>query len=105
MKPAIEDIGETSRQSSAIQSPRSGGQKSVRPLSGGHLSSRPTTKGDVRSNKGADEPDLKFVELPFEKHEPSQTEKFLRDKKEKQIRNRDNVWITKLTLIGREDQA
>jgi hypothetical protein len=45
------------------------------------------------------------VELPFEKIEPSQTEKFLRDKKEKQIRNRENVSIVKLTLIGREDQA
>ena len=77
----------------------------MRPLSGGHLSSRPTTKGDVRSSTGAEEPDLKFVELPFEKIEPSQTEKFLRDKKEKQIRNRENVCIVKLTLIGREDQA
>ena len=77
----------------------------MRPLSGGHLSSRPTTKGDVRSSKGADEPDLKFVELPFEKVEPSQTEKFLRDKKEKQIRNRENVCFANLTPVGREDQT
>ena len=106
LRQATEDMGETSRQSSAIQSPRSGGQKSVRPLSGGHLSSRPTTKGDVRTPKGgADEPDLKFVELPFEKHEPSQTEKFLRDKKEKQIRNRENVCFANLTPVGREDQT
>jgi len=48
----------------------------------GHQSSRPTTKGDPR-NKAAEDLDLKFVELPFEKHEPSQTERFLREKKEK----------------------
>jgi hypothetical protein len=75
----------------------------MKPLSD-HLSSRPNTKGDARG-KLPDELDLKFVEIPYEKHEPSQTERFLRDKKEKQIRNRENVSHTYFTVLGRKTQA
>ena len=91
LKSLPEDLSATSR-SSAMQSPNSRGQNSYKPLSD-HLSSRPNTKGDARG-KQVDDLELKFVEIPHEKHEPSQTEKFLRDKKDKQIRNRENVGLT-----------
>lgn len=65
-------------------------KKFMRPLSGS--SSRPGTTKD-------DGP--KFVELPFEKIEPSQTEKFLRDKKEKQLRLREAVKFAKTHIYSK----